>query len=75
MRRAENVFGFPSDEIPSLEYLTNERLQNLEARFGIRFQVHEPYYGLRWHLRPWMAKLRRARTPSQFRIYAARVTR
>ncbi|MGC2403231.1 MAG: class I SAM-dependent methyltransferase [Acidobacteriaceae bacterium] len=74
-RRASFVkrFGFPSDEIPSLEYLTDGRLRQLEDRFGIRWQTHTPYYGLRWQLRPWLAKLRHARTPSQFRIYTARV--
>jgi SAM-dependent methyltransferase len=68
-------FGFPSDEIPSLEYLTEQRLRGLEERLCIRFQMHQPHYGLRWQMRPWLAKLRRARTPSQFRIYAARVAR
>jgi ubiquinone/menaquinone biosynthesis C-methylase UbiE len=66
-------FGFPSNEIPSQEYLTDQRLRCLEDRFGIRFQVHKPYYGIRWQLRPWLARLRQARTPSQFRIYAAQV--
>jgi SAM-dependent methyltransferase len=68
-------YGFPSDEIPSQEYLTDKRLRRLEGRFGIRWQTYAPYYGLRWQLRPWLAKLRSARTPSQFRIYAARVVR
>jgi len=66
-------YGFPSDELTSLEYLTDQRLTRMESRFGIRWQMHEPYYGVRWLLRPWIAKLRRKRTPSRFRIYAARV--
>jgi ubiquinone/menaquinone biosynthesis C-methylase UbiE len=76
-RRAgfQKRFGFPSDEIHSMEYLTDERLQRLEQRFGIHWQTYAPYYGLRWQLRPWLAKLRNARTPSQFRIYSARVVR
>jgi SAM-dependent methyltransferase len=68
-------YGFPSDGLSSREYLTDERLQNLERWFGIEWQVHEPYYGIRWAMRPWVAKLRRRRTPSRFRIYAARIVK
>jgi SAM-dependent methyltransferase len=66
-------YGFPSDGLSSLEYLTDQRLERMESWFSIRWQVHEPYYGIRWQLRPWIAKLHRKRTPSRFRIYAARV--
>jgi len=66
-------YGFPSDELRSLEYLTDKRLEDLEKRFGIQWQKHEPYYGIRWQMRPLVAKLRHARKPSRFRIYAAKV--
>jgi len=66
-------FGFPSDELKSLEYLTDQRLDDLEKRFYICWQIHEPYYGMRWQMRPLLAKLRRSRQPSRFRIYVARV--
>ncbi len=70
-RRASFVtrYGFPSDGLNSLEYLTDQRLAHMESWLGIRWRVHEPYYGIRWQMRPWVAKLRRKRTPSQFRIY------
>jgi SAM-dependent methyltransferase len=67
-------YGFPSDGLSSLEYLTDQRLASLETRFSLRWQVHEPYYGIRWQMRPWLAKLRRKRSPSQFRIYTARAS-
>jgi SAM-dependent methyltransferase len=72
-RRASFIkrYGFPSDGLSSLEYLTDQRLASLESRFGILWQVHEPYYGLQWQLRPWLARLRRKRKPSHFRIYVA----
>jgi hypothetical protein len=35
--------------------------------------MHEPYYGIRWQMRPLLAKLGRRRQPSRFRIYAAKV--
>jgi len=66
-------FGFASDSIASLEFLTDERLAKLEREFGIRWEIYHPSYGLRWALRPWMARLRGRREPSQFRIYAARL--
>ena len=64
-------FGFPSDALNSQEYLTDARLSALEAEFGIRWTVHRPWYGLRWAARPWIAKLKRKREPSSFRIYTA----
>jgi SAM-dependent methyltransferase len=66
-------YGFPSDELRSLEYLTDKRLEDLEKRFGIQFQKHEPYYGIRWQMRPLLARLRHARKPSRFKIYTAKV--
>lgn len=64
-------FGFPSNSLASLEYLTEARLKELESRFGIAWQVLEPSYGLRWSMRPLIAKWKGNREPSQFRIYAA----
>jgi SAM-dependent methyltransferase len=66
-------YGFASDGINSLEYLTNERLANLEKRFGIRWKVYSPFYGFRWAMRPVLARLRSQREPSRFRIYVAKV--
>jgi SAM-dependent methyltransferase len=64
-------YGFASDSLPSLEYLTDERLHDLEKRFGLRWKVYSPFYGFRWAARPWAAKLKGQREPSQFRIYIA----
>jgi SAM-dependent methyltransferase len=65
-------FGFPSDSINSREFLTDERLLHMESWLGIHWRMHEPYYGLRWQMRPWLAKLRNKRQPSRFRIYIAK---
>src|ERR1700689_2336810 len=74
-RRAAFIkhYGFPSDALKSLEFLTDRRLVDLGHRFHIQWETHEPYYGIRWHMRPLVAKLRGSRTPSRFRIYAAKV--
>ena len=64
-------YGTASDAIEHLEYLTNERLQNLAAALSVRWEMHSPRYGFNWAMRPLIAKLRRKREPSQFRIYVA----
>jgi ubiquinone/menaquinone biosynthesis C-methylase UbiE len=64
-------FGTASDSIPSLEFLTDERLQFLEERLSVRWTISKPNHGLKWALRPWFARIRGRREPSRFRIYTA----
>jgi SAM-dependent methyltransferase len=64
-------FGTASDSIPSLEFLTDERLRSLQEHLSIHWVIHQPEYGLKWALRPLLARLRRKREPSLFRIYTA----
>lgn len=66
-----NRFHTASDSIKSLEYLTDARLATLAHALSIRWTVHRPWYGLRWALRPWIARFRGRREPSRFRIYVA----
>jgi SAM-dependent methyltransferase len=66
-------YGFASDSIANLEYLTDARLARLEQAFGIRWTKHSPFYGVRWAMRPLIAKLRGKREPSRFRVYVAEV--
>jgi len=65
------IYGFPSNSIASLEYLTPRRLQRLRNAFRLEWESIKPFYGIRWSLRPVLAKLKGRRRPSQFRIYAA----
>jgi SAM-dependent methyltransferase len=65
-------YGTASDSIQSLEFLTNERLRALEEELSIQWTVHSPNYGLKWAMRPMLARLRGKREPSRFCIYAAR---
>jgi SAM-dependent methyltransferase len=67
-----NRFGIFSDSIHSKEFLTDQRLELLAQTFGLRWEQHTPFYGLRWLLRPWLAKLNRQREPSKFRIFIAK---
>lgn len=65
-------YGTASDSIKSLEYLTDNRLHLLEEQLSIQWEIHSPRYGIKWAMRPLVAKLRRKREPSRFRIYVAR---
>jgi len=69
----QEQFGFASDSLFSCEYLTDEKLLALEARHDLQWTTHEPWYGIRWACRPLVARLKRRREPSQFRIYTAQV--
>lgn len=62
-------YGTASNSIRSLEYLTNERLRALEEQLHVQWTIHSPRYGLRWAMRPLIARLCSRREPSRFRIY------
>jgi len=61
-------FGTRSDALPSIEYLTWDRLDDLARELNIRWQRFPTWYGWRWALRPWVARLKRRREPSCFVI-------
>jgi SAM-dependent methyltransferase len=67
-------YGFPSNSIGSLEFLTSDRLQVLQKNFQTKWNVFKPFYCVQWSLRPLIAKMKGRRTPSRFFIYAAWVT-
>jgi hypothetical protein len=64
-------YGAASASIESLEYLTDERLRVLEDRLSIHWTVNSPAYGLKWAMRPLVAKLRNRGEPARLRIYVA----
>lgn len=68
----EQRYGFASNSLPSENYLTFERLQELSAMLGMAWRIVMPYYGLRWALRPWMALLRGQREPARFALIIGR---
>jgi SAM-dependent methyltransferase len=72
-QRFADTYGFRSDSIPSLEYLTPARLRALRDRFELKWETIRPFYGIRWSLRGIRAKLAGQRARSKFRIYVARV--
>ena len=76
-RRAQfqRVYGFASDALPSLEFITDQRLAGLQKELAVRWQTFHPAYEWRWRLRPLVAKLRGRREPARFRVYVAEVDR
>ena len=72
-KQFQSRFGFSSSALSSREYLTKQRLHNLATIHGIEWTTHRVWYGVRWASRPWIARFKKQREPSQFRIYAAQV--
>lgn len=64
----ERRYGFRSDALPSIEFLDEATLAKLSRDLGLQWQIHRPWYGWRWHIRPYKAWLRHLRPPSKFWI-------
>src|SRR5581483_11545680 len=64
----ERTHGTRSDALPSIGYLTWEMLSGLGRELGLRWRAYTPWYGWRWALRPWRARLLRQREPSTFAL-------
>ncbi|HEY2119135.1 MAG TPA: class I SAM-dependent methyltransferase [Candidatus Acidoferrum sp.] len=72
-REFQHRFGFASDGLASCDYLTPERLIALEVRHDLRWKTHKIWYGAKWALRPWIARLKNRREPSDFFLYSTQV--
>jgi SAM-dependent methyltransferase len=64
--------GHSIDAFNSLEYLTDKRLQHMEASFGIQWQIHTPNYGVHRLMRQMLSRLQGAQELPQLRIYSAK---
>jgi SAM-dependent methyltransferase len=67
----ERDHGVRSDALPSVGYLTWAMLAELGRELNLRWRVIRPWYGWRWALRPWRARLGRKREPSTFALLVA----
>lgn len=72
-RSFEKVYGFRSDALGSIEFFDEEMLAELARSLSIKWEIHRPWCGWQWHLRPLKARLLRRRPPSRFWILDARV--
>jgi SAM-dependent methyltransferase len=66
-------YGFPSDSVPSCEYLTPFMLDDLAKALGLQWKILKPWYGMQWAIRPIKARILRRREPSKFFLIWARV--
>jgi SAM-dependent methyltransferase len=64
----ERQYGFRSDALGSVEFFDLDMLKDLASRLSITWEIHRPWYGLQWHLRPLRARLKGQRPPSRFWI-------
>jgi SAM-dependent methyltransferase/uncharacterized protein YbaR (Trm112 family) len=62
------AYGFPSNALPSENYLTQQRLHDLAEALQLRWTFIQPSYGWRWQLRPISARLRGRREPARFAV-------
>jgi len=69
----ERKYGFRSDALRSESFLTMARLDELAAAVGIRWDIHTPFYGVGWLLRPWRARLRGHRQPARMPLIVGRL--
>jgi len=68
----ERQFGFRSEALNSIEFLDEPMLAALAKELCLTWTIHQPWYGLAWHMRPVMARLKSRRPPSRFWILEAR---
>ena len=67
------LYGFRGDSLGSAEFLTDDRLEALADRFHLKWRCEQPWYGVRWMLRPLVARWKGRREPARFHIYVGEV--
>ena len=61
-------YGFPSNNLPSENYLTYARLEELARELNLKWKFITPFYNLKWSLRPLIAFLLHHREPARFHV-------
>jgi SAM-dependent methyltransferase len=64
----EAKFGFRGDTPRREGFLTYDKLNRLADNLALEWQLIEPWYGLRWWLKPLFARFRRLREPARFKL-------
>jgi SAM-dependent methyltransferase len=65
-------YAFRDEPARSEGFLTYARLAALEKELGIRWELIEPWYGVRWWLKPWIARARGTREVARFKLIVGR---
>ncbi len=53
-------------------FLTDDRLAALAVELGLHWEIFEPWYGVRWWIKPWIARVRGGREPARFKLVVGR---
>lgn len=65
-------YGTRSNSLPNLEFLTWSGIEELGEQLELEWRPVHPWYGLKWALRPWRARLQGKREPSSFPVLIGR---
>lgn len=68
----EHQYGFRSEALESIEFFDLDMLEDLARELNLEWEIHRPWYGWKWHLRPLRAALKGQRPPSRFWILIGR---
>lgn len=72
VREQETYFhlnhGTSANSLNTEHFLTFDRLTALAETLGVCWQITNVFYGLKWHSKPLLAKLRRSREPAKFKL-------
>jgi SAM-dependent methyltransferase len=68
----EGQYGLRPNAVRSEGFLTYRRLEKLEHQLDVRWELAAPWYGVRWWLRPWIARMRGTREPARFELIVGR---
>jgi hypothetical protein len=61
-------YGFRSNTLPSENFLTHFRIDELSESLGIEWRFIKPYYGIRWAVKPWLYRISGKREPAAFYV-------
>jgi SAM-dependent methyltransferase len=64
----EGVCGSGRGVVTTEGFLTYARLEALASDLAVSWRMSEPWRGLRWWMKPWVARLRRSREPARFKL-------
>ena len=67
-------FGFRSNAVRNENFLTFDRLKELAEQLNLHWQFIKPPFGLKWQVKPLVAKLRMRREPAKFLVLVGRST-
>jgi SAM-dependent methyltransferase len=69
----QKQYGFASNALPSENFLTPQKLDQLGHDLELHWRAYHPNLGLGWIARPWAARLRGGRETASFPVLAARL--